>query len=133
MIRLAVGTAATNEVLRVVNDSQRVAAVQRALEGRSFILTLDDTEFAAEIYDEMRRITTVRIVSAEKINEAQRQLLDLIGEGESVAAAAAKIGVSLRSAHRLLAAARSALDAPTNLAAIVALRATDDPRPPSAG
>ena len=82
----------------------------------------DDTGFL----DTLRRVADVRVAAAPALDPDQRALLELLARGRTAGEAARQLGMSLRTAHRRLGAARLALGAASNAEAVARLGAAPD-------
>lgn len=129
MIRFVIGETPTGESMHVAREADRASVVDAALRGSSFLVTVADNALAASLYDELRRIASVRTLPDDLVDDEQRRLLELIAQGHTVAASARHVGMSCRTAHRRLAEARAALGADTNVAAIAELTERGAPLP----
>lgn len=110
-------------VVAVVDDAATSCAVLRALvRGADAVIRVDMADDAGFL-DAVQRIADVHTVSPRGLDGDQRALLELLAHGHTAGEAARQIGVSLRTAHRRLGAARAALDASCNAEAIARLDA----------
>lgn len=108
-------------VAAVVDDAVTSSAVLQALvRGADVVLRLDLPD-AAGLLDALARIGDVCAPSAAALDREQWALLDLLARGNTAGEAARQIGMSLRTAHRRLGAARAALGAACNAEAIARL------------
>lgn len=110
----------------VESDHDATSVLRLLARGATVVVTVDDVR-AAAFADECARIASVtdarrRAGAPPALSDDQYRLLELVASGASVAAAAAAVGLSERSAHRRLAAARAALHVRTTAEAIVAIR-----------
>ena len=93
------------------------------LRGASAVLWVHLHSAEREVFlDQLRRIAEVSEQHEPILEPAQQELLELLRSGLSLGAAAARIGVSRRTADRRLAAARAALGVRTTMEAVMLLR-----------
>jgi DNA-binding NarL/FixJ family response regulator len=106
-----------------VDDGRR--ALLAGVAGSGLIVALKaDRETIDRFLDDLRRLGPVDHLvapaSRPPLSDGQRQLLALVADGLTVREAASELGVTSRTAHRHLAAARRLLGVESNAAAIVA-------------
>jgi DNA-binding NarL/FixJ family response regulator len=103
------------------------AAIALAAGGAAIVVEAPrSSELLAALVDDLRRIGPVElpgIVEDDGLSREERALLELLGSGLSVSAAAAEIHVSRRTAQRLLVRAKAKLGATSTVDAIA--RAAD--------
>ncbi len=103
-------------------------AMDLLIRGASVAVCVPDTDQAARIWDEGRRVAVAEWYDAEQrpfaddLDDVQVALLLGISEGMDVETAARSVNLSSRTAARRLAAARSALDTATTAAAATRVR-----------
>ena len=119
--------ALTGTTVGAVVDSATTAAellrvVVRGADAAIRLDLLDDAEFL----DTLRRVADVRVAAAPALDPDQRALLELLARGRTAGEAARELGMSLRTAHRRLGAARLALGAANNAEAVARLGAAPD-------
>lgn len=78
----------------------------------------------AAFLDQLTRVADVRTAGCAQLTAEQRALLGLVAAGRSIAEAADAVGVSRRTAHRRLDAARRALGVETVTEAVLLARGT---------
>jgi DNA-directed RNA polymerase specialized sigma24 family protein len=108
------GLAGTTVAAMVDAPASAAAVLQLLVRGADVVLRLDLPD-AAGFSDAVGRIADVRAVDAPALDREQRALLDLLSRGFTASQAARKVGMSLRTAHRRLHAARSAVGAACNI------------------
>lgn len=128
----AEATADVREVVhvgRVDTPRDAEAALLAALGGDGVVAVLPaDAALSASFFEDLRHLGRVELADEpspsplQQLDEDQRGLLDLLGRGFSVAAAARQLYISRRTADRRLAAAREALDVRSNAEAVVFAR-----------
>ncbi len=108
------------------------AALLAAVRGTSLVVALGDgadwslTPWARELAADLDRLTRQRGPTATEspaesiLTDEQRAVLDLLVEGESIAAASRKLFLSLRTTNRRVAESRAALGVPTTREAVLA-------------
>lgn len=104
------------------------AAVLAAARGAAIVALVEVAgEHACALFDDLSRLGSVEVRTPESplgvvlgLDPDQAALLDLLASGATVAEASRTLFLSRRSAHRRLAAARRALGARSNDAAVVA-------------
>jgi DNA-binding NarL/FixJ family response regulator len=108
--------------IRAVVDSAATASeVLRALaRGADAVVHLQLAD-AASFVDATQRLADVSAPTPAVLARDQRELLDLLATGHTLSDAAAELGMSSRTAHRRLAAARATLGATSNIEAIAHL------------
>jgi DNA-binding NarL/FixJ family response regulator len=111
---------------RVETQRDATAALLAALGGAGVVAVLpSDAALSASFFEDLRRLGRVELADEpapsrlERLDEDQRGLLDLLGKGFSVSAAARELYISRRTADRRLAAARETLDVRSNAEAVV--------------
>jgi hypothetical protein len=118
--------------VRTTRDAAR--AVLAVVHGAGLVIGLPEAgELVELVVGDLRTMGPVvvwtELPSADPVDEEQRRLLQLLGAGRTVAAAARECHLSLRTAHRRLAAAREVLEVSTTAEAILAVAHTDTGRP----
>ena len=111
--------------VRAVVDSPAVAsAVLRALaRGADAVVELRMAD-TSEFVDAAQRLADVSPPTPTLLARDQQELLALLAAGHTLSEAAGRLGMSSRTAHRRLGAARAVLGATTNAEAVASLRAT---------
>ena len=118
------------------SEADARAALLGAVRGAGLAVQLDRTRpWAAAFLADLAKLDDPAPVpaTADPLTTEQRQILDLLAGGASIAQAARRLFVSLRTANRRLAAARAALGVTTTRAAVLAyvrLRAGSPPDRP---
>jgi hypothetical protein len=105
-------------VVADVADPSTASAVLRAVVRGADALVHVDVPDAPAFLDALGRIADVRVLTPPAIDADQRRLLALLADGLTASEAARRAGMSLRTAHRRLAAARAALGTGCNAEAI---------------
>ena len=113
----------TGTAVRAVVDSPAAASsVLLALaRGADAVVQLRLVD-AAEFVEASQRLADVSAPATPVLARDQRDLLDLLAAGHTLGDAARRLGMSQRTAHRRLGAARAALGATTNAEAVAGLR-----------
>jgi DNA-binding CsgD family transcriptional regulator len=113
----------------VGDDAQASAALLAAVRGADLVVTLElPVDAAAAFRADLQRVADVRELGATTtapglpLDDAQLQLLRLLGNGRTMAEAAAELFLSLRTAERKLGAARRALGVATTAEAVARVR-----------
>ena len=114
-------------VVADVADPATASAVLHAVVRGADALLHVDVPDAPAFLDALGRIADVRAVTPPAIEADQRRLLTLLADGLTASEAARRTGMSLRTAHRRLAAARAALGTACNAEAISSLRVREAP------
>ena len=119
--------ALTGTTVGAVVDSATTAAelLRVVVRGADAAIRLDLPDDAAFL-DTLRRVADVRVAAAPALDRDQRALLELLARGRTAGEAARQLGMSLRTAHRRLGAARLALGAANNAEAVARLGAAPD-------
>ncbi|HEX5495521.1 MAG TPA: hypothetical protein VFX70_13210 [Mycobacteriales bacterium] len=120
-----VGTRRLVAVGRVPNAATAQAALLCAVRGAGLVVAMDrDTAWAAVFLADLARIRpAVRppaVTDGLSLSDEQRALLDLLAEGHSIAQAARRLYLSLRTANRRVAEARATLGVSTTREAVLA-------------
>jgi DNA-binding CsgD family transcriptional regulator len=113
----------------VADDAQAAAALLAAVRGADLVVLVGLPDAARSVFmadlgrvaDVVERVS-VAPTAALPIDDAQRELLELIGAGRTTAEAAAELFLSLRTAERKLGAARRALGVATTAEAVARVR-----------
>ena len=108
-------------VCAVVDTPEVAAAVLHALARGAdavVMLRLDD---ASQFVEAAQRLAEVGAPVAPVLADDQVELLELLADGHTLGDAAEKVGMSPRTAHRRLGAARAILGATSNAEAIATL------------
>ena len=120
----------------VVADTESAAnALRLALGGSDLVIhAVAPRPVLDRLYDDLRRLGPVEVLTAlapaspgDRLDGDGRELLQLLAQGLTLNEAADALHLSLRTANRRLAAARSTLGVATTIEAIAVLSA----RPPS--
>jgi hypothetical protein len=111
----------TTVVADVIDPATASAVLRAVVRGADALLRVDVPDVHAFL-DALGRIADVRAVAPPAIDADQRRLLTLLAGGLTASDAARRTGLSLRTAHRRLAAARAALGVECNAEAIGRLR-----------
>jgi DNA-binding CsgD family transcriptional regulator len=119
--------ALTGTTVGAVVDSATTAAevLRIVVRGADAAIRLDLPDDAAFL-DTLRRVADVRVAVAPALAGDQRALLELLARGLTAGEAARQLGMSLRTAHRRLGAARLALGAASNAEAVARLGTAPD-------
>ena len=105
----------------VVDSAVVAGAVLRALmRGADAVIRLELADRTGFL-DAAGRVADVRVPAAPALDADQRALLDRLARGQTAGEAARQIGMSVRTAHRRLSAARATLGASCNAEAIARL------------
>jgi DNA-binding CsgD family transcriptional regulator len=113
-------------VAAVRTEAEAASALLLAVRGAGLIVSVDGTApWAAGLLADLDRLDAPAPESAGTdaempLSQEQCDLLDLLAAGASIASAAASLYVSLRTANRRIAAARTALGAASTSEAVVA-------------
>lgn len=110
---------------RVPNAVTAQAALLCVVRGAGLVAALDrDTGWAAVFLADLARIRPVSTPAPASdglsLSDEQRALLDLLAEGHSIAQAARRLYLSLRTANRRVAEARATLGVSTTREAVLA-------------
>ena len=123
--QVAVGTVASTD------EAER--ALLLAIRGAGLIVTVDtEAPWAAGFVADVQRLAApAPAVGADlPLSPEQRQILDLLADGASIASAATILFLSLRTANRRVAEARAALGVTSTSEAVIAyVRLRDDAIP----
>ena len=106
--------------VRTADEAQR--ALLLAVRGARLVVAIHGSEGWAQAFRaDLRRLAGPdrRREPELPLSAEQRQLLDLLAEGRSIADAARELFISLRTANRRIAEARTLLDAGTTSEAVV--------------
>lgn len=123
-----VGSRRVLVVGRVDDESAAQAALLCAVRGAGLVVTLDHgAAWAAAFLADLARLRPNDALPGGSgnrddvpLSDEQRALLDLLAEGHSIAQAARRLYLSLRTANRRVAEARSALGVATTREAVLA-------------
>ena len=102
----------------VVDDSAVAAAVLRLLSRGADAVVRIDLADDAVFRDALARVAVVSAPARPRLDAEQRALLDLLANGLTAGEAARRLGMSLRTAHRRLSAARTLLGVGHNTEAV---------------
>jgi DNA-binding NarL/FixJ family response regulator len=118
----------------LASEADARAALLAAVRGTGLAVRLDrGRPWAAMFLADLARLDDPAPAPAGPLTAEQRQILDLLAGGASIAQAARRLFVSLRTANRRVAAARAALGVTTTREAVLAyvrLRAGPPPDRP---
>jgi hypothetical protein len=120
--------------LTVDDEAAAVAALDAAARGVDLVLRIDlPPDVRATFLDDLGRVAHVRHTTGSKgpdpsaaLSSEQRALLRQLSHGDTLDGAARRVGLSLRTATRRVAAARAALGVATTTEAVLALQRADD-------
>lgn len=114
---------------RVEEPADREAALVASVAAGTGILTVLPRDSPQMFLEDLRRVGPVECRSAARapapLTDLQVALLRALADGQSVADAARTVGLSVRSAYRALAAARTVLGVRKNREALIALARWD--------
>lgn len=110
---------------RVPNAVTAQAALLCAVRGAGLVVAIDrDTVWAAVFLADLARLRPSAkrpaVTDGLSLTDEQRALLDLLAEGHSIAQAARRLYLSLRTANRRVAEARATLGVSTTREAVLA-------------
>ncbi len=110
----------------VADAAAAEAALLCAVRGAGLVIAVDpDAPWTADLRADLDRLAPPAVAApdadpAGPLNQEQREILDLLADGHSIAAAARLRYLSLRTANRRVAEAREALGVATTREAVVA-------------
>jgi DNA-binding CsgD family transcriptional regulator len=115
---------------RVASPDDARRALLAAIGGAGLVIVEQlDLETRGRFLDDLRRLGRVRHLSLDDapagLSSEQRGLLALVGEGLTVAEAAAELGLTARTAERRIESARRILGVRSTAEAVVAAMAVD--------
>jgi DNA-binding NarL/FixJ family response regulator len=118
--------------LRVATDADAEHVLETILGGRAMVVELfAEPSIAARLIDDLRTIATVEVVddgaAPQRLADVQLRLLRALASGATIIEAARSANVSVRTAWRHVADARSVLEVATNAEAIAAVYEEESP------
>jgi DNA-binding NarL/FixJ family response regulator len=113
----------------VADERAAVAALRLALEGRDLLIhAVAERPILDRLYDDLRRLGSVEVRTASTaeaeppvLADDEAALLELLADGRTLREAAAELHLSLRTADRRLASARTRLHVSTTAEAVLAV------------